>query len=482
MALNGQKATHEQNLYTEIWQSLIDSLVSEEDLSQTAVNLWFVDMRIDSITDDTVYLLCPNGMKCATVSKRYTNLLCEKLSNILGFKVNVTISTAKKESDTRNGSFDIGSMTDSSDLLGAKIKSPDNLHNNFDPVVSIDDDVSIPLNSNQYTFDNFIVGASNRFARAAAMAVAEKPASEYNPLFIHGASGLGKTHLMWSIINYIKSHDPSAKIIYVKGDDFTNQLIECIRHETTPQFREKYRTANILLIDDIQFIAGKESTQEEFFHTFNALYEDHKQIIMTSDRPPKDIKTLEERLRTRFEQGLIADIQSPDYELRMAIMRNKAEAMNIRMPDDVIEFLANNLKSNVRQLEGAIKKLGAQSFLTGTPITIDLAYSCVADLMTASEPVQVTVERILDRVSKKTGVSIEDIKSKKRQKSIAYARHTSIYLIRQLTDMSLAAIGRVIGDRNHTTIMSSLDVIENELKTNPSFENDISELRREIKE
>ena len=481
MALNGQNATHEQNFYAEIWQTLIDNIVKEEDLSQTAVNLWFIDMKIDSITDDTIYLVCPNGMKCATVSKRYTGLLADKLSRILGFKVNVVISTAKKDQPSKGGDFDINAINEGN-TPSTSTNTTDRLHRDFDPVVSINDDVSIPLNSNQYTFDNFIVGASNRFARAAAMAVAEKPASEYNPLFIHGASGLGKTHLMWAIINYIKSNDPSAKIVYVKGDDFTNQLIECIRHETTPQFREKYRTASILLIDDIQFIAGKESTQEEFFHTFNALYEDHKQIIMTSDRPPKDIKTLEERLRTRFEQGLIADIQSPDYELRMAIMRNKAEAMNIKMPDAVIEFLANNLKSNVRQLEGAIRKLGAQSFLTGAPITIDLAYSCVADLMTASEPVAVTVDRILDRVSKKTGVSIEDIKSKKRQKSIAYARHTAIYLIRQLTDMSLVAIARVIGDRNHTTIMSSLDVIENELKTNPSFENDISELIREIKE
>jgi chromosomal replication initiator protein len=258
-------------------------------------------------------------------------------------------------------------------------------------------------------------------------------------------------------------------------------MIDSIRRESTAVFREKYRLADVLLIDDIQFIAGKESTQEEFFHTFNALYEGHRQIIMTSDRPPRDIKTLEDRLKTRFEWGLIADVQPPDFELRIAIMKNKAEVLKIKMPGDVVEFLAENLKSNVRQLEGAIKKLGAQSLLTGVPINVDLAITCVADLLTGSEPVSVTVERILDKVSRKYNIPIEDIKSRKRTKEVASARHVTIYIIRRLTDMSLPAIGKYMG-RDHTTILSSLDTIESELKTSATLELEINELIKEIKE
>jgi len=311
--------------------------------------------------------------------------------------------------------------------------------------------------------------------------VAQNPASGYNPLFIYGASGLGKTHLLYAITNAIRKRSPDSNIIFVKGEDFTNQLIESISKSLTSKFREKYRQADVLLIDDIQFIAGKDSTQEEFFHTFNALHESHKQIIMTSDRPPKDIKTLEDRLKTRFEWGLIADVQPPDYELRMAIVKKKANLLGLKVPEEVFTFLVDNLKNNVRQLEGAIKKIGAQSYLTGVPISKELAVACTSDIITGIEPVKVTVDKILEKVSKKTDVPIAEIKGRKRNKNIAGARHISVYLIRKLTDMSLPAIAGIFG-RDHTTIMSSIDNIDAEIKANPSFEIEIGELIKEIRE
>lgn len=273
---------------------------------------------------------------------------------------------------------------------------------------------------------------------------------------------------------------PELKIVYVKGEEFTNQLVDSIFKNTSEQFREKYRTADLLLIDDIQFIAGRESTQEEFFHTFNALYEDHKQIILTSDRPPRDIKTLEDRLKTRFEWGITADIQPPDADLRAAILKQKAVDMNIHLNNDVINFLAENLKSNIRQMEGAIKKLGALSLLTGTPITIELAKNSIADIMTGGEPVGVTVDRILEHTAKKFGVTVDDIKGTKRNKEIAYARHVAIYLMRKLTDMSLPQIGRIL-KRDHTTILSSLKTIEKEIGSNSVTDIEIGELQKEIK-
>ncbi len=333
----------------------------------------------------------------------------------------------------------------------------------------------------EYTFDTFVVGKSNEFARAAAMSVANNPSKEYNPLFIYGPSGLGKTHLLCAIIDRISKNFPDYKIVSVKGEDFTNQMIDSISRGITSEFRDKYRKSDVLLIDDIQFIAGKDSTQEEFFHTFNSLYEDHKQIILTSDRPPKDIKLLENRLKTRFESGLIADIQPPDIELRTAILKKKSESLGLSIPPDVLSYIADNLKNNVRQLEGAVKRIGAQNMLTGSDITVDLAIKCISDMLTGSEPVSVTVDKVIDAVASHYCVSADDIKSKKRTSNIASARHVAIYLIRNMTTMSLPAIGRVFS-RDHSTIMNSLDTVESKIKSNPETEKEIKELIRVIKE
>ncbi len=333
----------------------------------------------------------------------------------------------------------------------------------------------------QYTFENFIVGSSNQFAHAACFAVAKNPATDYNPLFIYSASGLGKTHLLNAIMSEIKKNNPGCVIIYVKGEEFTNQMIEAIKSGSQVEFRNKYRKADVLLIDDIQFIAGKDSTQEEFFHTFNALYESHKQIIMTSDKPPKDIKTLEDRLKTRFEWGLIADIQPPDYELRIAIMKNKAKLIGMELPDDVLAYIAERLKTNIREIEGAVKRVCARSFLTGEEITLQTAIKAMEAFVTNVESPMVTVERIVERVSKKYGVAVEDIYSRKRTKHIAFARSASVYIIRKITDMSFPEIGKLF-DRDHSTIISAHQVIVSEFSKNPLLEIEIQDLIKEITE
>ena len=333
--------------------------------------------------------------------------------------------------------------------------------------------------ASEYTFDNFIVGSSNKFAYAACTAVAQRPAHSYNPLFIYGPSGLGKTHLLYAITNEVKKNNPDYIIIYVKGEEFTNQMIESISHGTTVKFREKYRKANVLLIDDVHFIAGKESTQEEFFHTFNDLYEHKKQIILTSDRPVKDIQKLEERLRTRFEWGLTADIQPPDFELRIAIMKKKAEAMGSPFPNDVLEFLAEKLTQNIRQMEGAIKKIIAYSFLSGESISVPLATSCISDLLTAGGTVKVTPEKIVAKVAAKYGVDPDDIYSKKKANDISRARHICIYLLRKISDLSYPNIGKLL-NRDHSTVMSSYKIMEQEIKLDSSFEIEINDLIKEI--
>lgn len=505
--------------FSEAWNGVLTEL--RKSYSENLMELWFNELKIEYIGGEpsTAVISTKQKFKRAFLESKYTSAVENSLKKVLGFDVKaVFIATEEKSAAEQLKAFGFSSSSPDSDKTDPDIrkagtkpkKKRDNSKASFldtdfrEGINNISEDITsgeknkvssgaqTSLNSD-YSFENFIVGDSNKFAHAACLAVANKFSvsdsaesayslqKQYNPLFIYGPSGLGKTHLLYAVMNRIYENEPSAKIVYVKGEDFTNQLVDSISLGTCEQFRNKYRKASILLIDDIQFIAGKPSTQEEFFHTFNALYENHKQIILTSDRPPRDLKTLETRLQTRFEWGLTADIQPPGFELRIAILKSKAEALNIDLPPDVLEYLANNLKNNVRQLEGAVKKLGARSFLTGDRITVDLAVSCIADFLTGSEPVSVTVDRILEKVSKKYGISIEDIKGRKRTKEIAFARHISIYIIRRLTGMSFPAIGKTLG-RNHTTIMSSLDTVEKELESNTLLEIEINELIREIKE
>ena len=334
----------------------------------------------------------------------------------------------------------------------------------------------------EYTFDTFIVGESNKFAHAASLAVATNPAGAYNPLFIYGNSGLGKTHLMNAIGKEIKKDKPSMNIIYVKGDDFANELIESIQMGRPKDFRQKYRTADVLLMDDIQFIGGKESTQEEFFHTFNTLKESGKQIVLTSDRPPKEIKTLEDRLRTRFEGGLIVDIQPPDLETRMAIIKRKADHLRLEMPNEVCEYIATKLNTNIRQLEGVVKKMKAKHKLTGQKVTISSAHDTIADILNDEIPPEVTIEKIVEEVARTCGVKAEDIRAKKsRRADIIYARQISIYIVRELTSLTMVQIGESFGGKNHSTIVYTVqqvrDNIEKDKKTKETIEDIIKNIR-----
>lgn len=332
-----------------------------------------------------------------------------------------------------------------------------------------------------YSFDNFVVGLSNRFAYAASQAVAMKPAVIYNPLFIYGSSGLGKTHLLYAIGNEIKKKDPSVNVIYTKGETVTNELIEAIHDGTTADFRMKYRNADVFLVDDIQFIAGKIQTQEEFFHTFEALYQANKQIVLTSDRPPREIRTLEERLRTRFEWGLMADISAPDFETRIAIIRRKAELLDFEIPDDVAQYIANRIKSNIRQLEGAVKKLKAYKLMIGASPSIALAQNAIKDILNDNQPVAITVERIIDEVSRTFGVSSADIRSNRRTAAISNARQVAIYIVREVTQMSMAAIGQEFGGRDHSTIVYANSQVEKQMASDRKYKETIEDIIKNIR-
>ena len=341
----------------------------------------------------------------------------------------------------------------------------------------------ISINSDyEFTFSSFIVGSSNKFAHAASLAVAANPGGSYNPLFIYGNSGLGKTHLLYAIRNEIHKSNPDKVILYVKGDDFTNELIEAIRLNSASEFRQKYRKSDVLLVDDIQFIGGKESTQEEFFHTFNRLYEAKSQIVLTSDRPPKEIKTLEDRLKSRFESGLIADIQPPDFETRIAIIKRKAELLEMNLPDDVIEYIATKLKTNIRQLEGVVKKLKAKNQLYGDKITINVAQKTISDILNNDQPPPLTVEKIVDEVARTFGITSEDIRSSKRNSNISNARQIAIYAVREITDLSMNLIGEEFGNRDHSTIVYAIKQIEKNMAKDPKLKATVEDIIKNIRD
>lgn len=429
-------------------------------MTEVAYNLWIKDIIPVKLTVENVRLGVNSEFKQNIVSEKYKDLLARGFEEVLGFPVEVTIECIlpKEESKTENKYNTVTSAADS-------LKN-DN-----------------PSGDYEYTFETFIVGSSNKFAHAAAMAVATHDIRNYNPLFIHGDSGLGKTHLLFAIMNEVKKRRPDAVVAYVKGEEFTNELIAAIRSQTTPDFREKYRKVDYLLVDDIQFIAGRDSTQEEFFHTFNALYESGKQIVLVSDRPPKEIKTLEDRLRNRFEMGLMADIQPADFETRIAIIQRKADLLQLDMPIEVAEYIANNLKSNIRQLEGAVKNIKANSLIyENKPITIMMAQAAIRDILNDNQPVPVTIGKIISEVSRTFNVSEQDIKSNKRAANISRARQVAMYVIKDITQMSMAAIGDEFGGRDHSTVVYAISQTEKMMKTDSHLREIIEDITKNIKD
>lgn len=438
------------------------TLVSDyckNEISQVAHSLWIKDIEPVKLEGSTAYLAVRSEFKQKVLREKYLELLTRAFEEIMGFPIDIVITskeTTREQADEA--------------LSRLKHCTPEEIES-----TSIGGDYD-------YTFSTFIVGPSNKFAHAASLAVATNPAGSYNPLFIYGGSGLGKTHLLYAISTEILKTDPSKNIIYVKGEIFTNELIDAIRNETTKQFHEKYRQADALLVDDVQFIGGKESTQEEFFHTFNALYESNKQIVLTSDRPPKEIKTLDDRLRTRFEWGLLADIQTPDFETRVAIIQRKAELLNIQIPEDVSEYVANKLKTNIRQLEGAVKKIKAYKMLTGTPPSILIAQNAIRDILNDHQPVPVTIERIISEVARTyNAVTPQDIRSSKRSANISSARQVSIYIVREITQMSMSSIGEEFGGRDHSTIVYALQQVEKNMEADPRCRELIEDIIKNVR-
>ncbi len=468
--------------FGDIWSGVIEKL--SQKYSKSILELWFASLTLHTLSDEKAVIICDMSYKYSIIKNKYLPEIADALKNVIGFNVEV-ILVDKTASPSEYALYVEDEPSNS--------EEPVNLADRvtIEPSRTSGEarEEGAQLNQyNRYTFENFVVGESNKFTYGASVAVANDPACvasedtlKYNPLFIYGPSGLGKTHLLYAIINHIKNTRPELKIVYVNGEKFTTELIDSITKKTTEGFRNKYREADVLLIDDIHFIAGRPSTQEEFFHTFNALHEANKQIILTSDRPVKEIDLLEERLRTRFEWGLCADIQPPDVDLRSAIIQSKSESMKINLDDEVVKFLAENTKGSIRQIEGAIRRLAAHYTLTGQSITVESAKKQLEGILVSEkEPVTNTIDRVFETVSKKLGIPVDEIKGTKRNREIAYARHLSIYLIRKLTNLSLPNIGKVL-KKDHSTIMSSLRTVEKQLGANTQTDADVNELLKELR-
>ncbi len=445
----------------EKWDDILLYLKEEHDISNVSFTTWLLPLKVSSLEGNTLEVIVPDANFLSYLKRKYTILLKVSIEEVTGITCDVEFILEEDKQSKQ-----------SKQLIQTKQEyvSPTAIQNaNLNP---------------RYTFDTFVVGANNNLAHAASLAVAESPGEIYNPLFIYGGVGLGKTHLMHSIAHFILKNNPAAKILYVTSEKFTNELIDAIRNKnniSTTEFREKYRNNDVLLIDDIQFIIGKESTQEEFFHTFNALHEAKKQIIISSDKPPKEIETLEERLRSRFEWGLTVDIQSPNYETRMAILRKKEELEGYNIDNEVIKYIATNIKSNIRELEGALTKIVALSKLDNNKeIDIALAEEALKDIISPDSKKEVTPELIIQVVADHFGITPLDISSQKRNKEVVFPRQIVMYLCQNMTDASLQVIGKYLGGRDHTTIIHGREKIAAELGTNESLSNTIDILKKKI--
>jgi len=435
-----------------IWKDSLELLQYE--VTELGYNTWIKSLTPLSSDSSEIRFSVPDQFIKGMIETKYLPLIKNAIVQVTKKNYNVRLVIPSDEEPAANAP-----------LQSSSRKGPD-------------DGLKMILNE-KYTFDTFVVGNSNRLAHAASVAVAESPAESYNPLFIYGGVGLGKTHLMHAIAHYSVERDPSLKILYVSSEKFTNELVTAIKTNTNEDFRRKYRSIDILLIDDVQFIGGKVGIQEEFFHTFNSLYESRKQIILTSDKPPKDISTLEERLRSRFEWGLQADIQPPDFETRVAILGRRAELENLNIPDDVLSLIAEKIVSNIRELEGALNRIMAYSSLTRKPINVDVAAEALKDMMSANSISMLSSSVIVDIVARYFDLRTEEFKSKKRNREISFPRQIAMYLCRELMDMSLPRIGTEF-ERDHTTVLHAINKIKNDLASNIETRNAVTELKKKV--
>lgn len=423
-----------------IWNKALTALESQ--LSKPSFETWILSLEPVALQQNTLVLRVANAFNRDWLQNQYATTIAESLQAISGRSLSIRFVLPSE--DLTSLEADLEELT----LPNEKKTNEDNPEYNLNP---------------KYTFGSFVIGASNRFAHAASLAVAEAPARAYNPLFIYGGVGLGKTHLMHAIGHYVLENYPHLNVVYLSCEKFTNQFISAIQYKRSEEFRNRYRNVDLLMVDDIQFLAGKEQTQEEFFHTFNALHEANKQIILSSDRPPREIATLEDRLRSRFEWGLITDIQQPDLETRAAILRKKSEQENLRVDNDVLLHLANRINSNIRELEGALTRIYAYASFTSRPISVDLVDEVLKDTINSDAKKPITVEAIQLLVAQHFGIRSSDMQAKKRTRAISYPRQIAMYLCRQLTDHSLPRLGDEFGGRDHTTVLHACDKIEKEL-------------------
>ena len=433
------------NSVTDIWKSILEALRRE--LSDTTIATWFDEVEAVAFRDSTLLLYCPNDFKKGYIESLFLANIRAALKELFSYDIDVRLLSAPEYQA----------------LSEKNAKKPASL-----------------LESGEFTFENFVVGSSNKFAHAAACAVAEAPAMRYNPLFIYGDSGLGKTHLIYAIAHEIRKRNPGSRIVYVKGDDFTIDLVQAIRDGTTAAFREKYRQADLLLMDDVQFIAGKIQTEEEFFHTFNTLYESKRQIVLTSDRPPSEMTKLENRLQTRFEWGLLADVQPPDFETRLAIIKNKAAQLGTSLNEDIAVYIAENVTANVRQLEGTINKILAFRDLMGDHLDEEAVNRAIRDMLKRNNEFIPTAASIIGECCKFFNMEENVIRGQQRGATAVKGRQVAMYLIRHMTNMSLADIGREFQGRDHATVIHSLERVETQLKTDPSFAETVKEITTNI--
>lgn len=440
---------------TKIWEQALELMKPE--LTEISFNTWIRPLRPISLQEDRLVLETHSGFNRGMLESRYSFLIQNAVRQITGKNCEISF------------------------ILPEEAAAAQDLKKEQAPAPAVQREEVSQLNP-KYTFDTFVIGNSNRFAHAAALAVAEVPAQAYNPLFIYGGVGLGKTHLMHAIGHYIRSQNPEMKILYVTSEKFTNELITAIQTNKNEEFRRRYRSVDVLLIDDIQFIAGKESTTEEFFHTFNALHDANKQIIISSDKQPREIPTLEERLRSRFEWGLIADIQPPDLETRIAILRKKAHVDDIQVEDDVLLHIAHKVESNIRELEGSLTRVVAYASLSGRPLTVEVAEEALRDILPNKVQRTINPQLIQRKVGEYFSIRPEDFLSKRRNQEIALPRQYAMYLCREMTDLSLPRIGEAFGGRDHTTVIHACDKITRAMQVDMQVRNIINELKRQITE
>ena len=446
----------------ENWKTIKEAVRREYSLSDISYHTWVEPLEFHNVVNDVVSIIIPSDQAHALnyISSKYKSF----------FQVTIT--------EMFDHPYDISFILEK-DVKGEEPAENEMAAPNQIYGVNYEDAHLNP----KYKFDTFVVGSNNKFAHSACLAVAESPGNAYNPLFLYGNSGLGKTHLLYAIGNEIKKNSPEKTICYIKGDDFTNELIESLRMARMSEFRKKYRQADILLVDDVQFIGGKESTQEEFFHTFNALYDAHKQIVLTSDRPPKEIKTLDDRLRSRFESDLIADVQPPDVETRIAIIKRKAELLDLDLSNEVCEYIASKIKANIRQLEGTVKKLKAKNLVNQEKITVSSVQEVISDILNNDTPPEVTVERIIEEVSRTFGVTPEAIRSENnRSANISNARHIAIYISRELTTLSMANIGEEFGGRHYSTVIYTVKKVKKMMQNDRKIKEIIDDTIKNIRD